>query len=527
MTFEEFLKLSCTSDFILLNEISQKADIPVEYVSILEPPVEKFVRPHEIILSTALSVRENHDELMNFIAEVQASGAAAIVFAFPDNDASPLTDDILTHFEKLGFPILTMEWKHLFSDVVEETLKAIWQKESEMQSYLESLQRELLNYFIQGKNLDDAAELLYKYLACDIVILDTNHKIMGRNRNIRNLSSSGFLNSRTGDVERIEIATTGRLYGYLILDATTRALTLHTPAAIQCINTPLTLWFDREYSIMASNMKSIEDFVWKLANHEFNSVQDASSKADYLGLNTTASYACFAAEISDDTISAPHDTLTEQGGFSLRLNGTSIEEQVLLAAENMKLHVMTSLHLNSLVIFLEADLMSDFKPRAEKYLDLLEQYIRQTIPSVHFMWGYDSTPRGLDTLSIGYKNAKEALELCRNSHGRLKRSCFQASILSKAVSLLQSDAEIQARSTAILSRLIDHDIAKNTDYIETLRTYINCNYNISETARLCSLHRQSLIYRLEKIEELCGMSLKNHEDLFLLELCLMSYYKEI
>ena len=107
------------------------------------------------------------------------------------------------------------------------------------------------------------------------------------------------------------------------------------------------------------------------------------------------------------------------------------------------------------------------------------------------------------------------------------RSCFQASILSKAVSLLQSDAEIQARSTAILSRLIDHDIAKNTDYIETLRTYINCNYNISETARLCSLHRQSLLYRLEKIEELCGMSLKNHEDLFLLELCLMSYYKEI
>lgn len=94
----------------------------------------------------------------------------------------------------------------------------------------------------------------------------------------------------------------------------------------------------------------------------------------------------------------------------------------------------------------------------------------------------------------------EALRLRRSSHGRLTHSCFQASILS---------------------------ISKNTDYIDTLRTYINCNYNISETARLCSLHRQSLLYRLEKIEELCGMSLKNHEDLFLLELCLMSYYKEI
>ena len=38
-----------------------------------------------------------------------------------------------------------------------------------------------------------------------------------------------------------------------------------------------------------------------------------------------------------------------------------------------------------------------------------------------------------------------------------------------------------------------------------------------QTARSLHIHRQSLSYRLEKIEQLTGMSLGSHEDLFLLE----------
>ncbi|MFQ7031480.1 MAG: helix-turn-helix domain-containing protein [Clostridium sp.] len=49
---------------------------------------------------------------------------------------------------------------------------------------------------------------------------------------------------------------------------------------------------------------------------------------------------------------------------------------------------------------------------------------------------------------------------------------------------------------------------------------MRCNYNKSETARELNLHRQSLIYRLKKIEELTGLSLNDHDSLYLLESCL-------
>ena len=65
MTLKDFLALPFTSDFHLLNSIPDIANIPVEYISILEPPVENFVRTNEIVLSTALSVRDKPEELYN------------------------------------------------------------------------------------------------------------------------------------------------------------------------------------------------------------------------------------------------------------------------------------------------------------------------------------------------------------------------------------------------------------------------------------------------------------------------------
>lgn len=76
---------------------------------------------------------------------------------------------------------------------------------------------------------------------------------------------------------------------------------------------------------------------------------------------------------------------------------------------------------------------------------------------------------------------------------------------------------------SILKPLIEYDRSKNSDLLSTLEYYCRNNYNISETARAQHLHRQSLLYRLEKIENLCNLSLKNHEHLYLLDTCVQLY----
>ncbi|EKN64277.1 carbohydrate diacid transcriptional activator CdaR [Neobacillus bataviensis LMG 21833] len=52
----------------------------------------------------------------------------------------------------------------------------------------------------------------------------------------------------------------------------------------------------------------------------------------------------------------------------------------------------------------------------------------------------------------------------------------------------------------------------------TFMTYCRCNMNISETARILFLHRNSLVYRLEKISELTSLDITNFEH------CLLLYF---
>lgn len=64
----------------------------------------------------------------------------------------------------------------------------------------------------------------------------------------------------------------------------------------------------------------------------------------------------------------------------------------------------------------------------------------------------------------------------------------------------------------VLGRLVAYDRAHNADLLNTLRTYFRCNGNAVEAAERLFLHRNSLLYRLQRIEDLTGIDLKDPHD---------------
>ncbi len=92
-------------------------------------------------------------------------------------------------------------------------------------------------------------------------------------------------------------------------------------------------------------------------------------------------------------------------------------------------------------------------------------------------------------------------------------------------SFRQSHDVNEGASDALAGILKYDDASGSMELLKTLRTYIMNNYNVSETARKLFIHRQSLLARLQKIEDLTGMSLKDHYDLFVLEVFARGYEK--
>lgn len=78
---------------------------------------------------------------------------------------------------------------------------------------------------------------------------------------------------------------------------------------------------------------------------------------------------------------------------------------------------------------------------------------------------------------------------------------------------------------ALLDPLAEHDLRKRSDLVRTLRMYFATGANASEAADRLFLHRNSAIYRLERIQKLTGLELKNPDASLALQLGLLAMEK--
>ncbi|QIN80563.1 hypothetical protein GBA65_20915 [Rubrobacter marinus] len=75
---------------------------------------------------------------------------------------------------------------------------------------------------------------------------------------------------------------------------------------------------------------------------------------------------------------------------------------------------------------------------------------------------------------------------------------------------------------ALVEPLFRYDRERGSDLVRTLRVYFACGANASEAADKLFLHRNSLLYRLSRIERLTGKGLKNPEVGLILQLGLLA-----
>jgi len=68
-------------------------------------------------------------------------------------------------------------------------------------------------------------------------------------------------------------------------------------------------------------------------------------------------------------------------------------------------------------------------------------------------------------------------------------------------------------------------VMKDKDLIECINAFFKNNLNISETSRNAFLHRNTLLYRIEKIYKITGLNIRNFEEAMSFRLLTIVYDK--
>lgn len=72
------------------------------------------------------------------------------------------------------------------------------------------------------------------------------------------------------------------------------------------------------------------------------------------------------------------------------------------------------------------------------------------------------------------------------------------------LSVLRDTEEAQVVVDRVLGTLVAYDAAHSSDMVETLDTYLRCERSWVRTAKAMGLHRQTVVYRIQRVEDITG-----------------------
>lgn len=499
-TLEDFLNDDITPHIRLLTKAMDFSAVQIQSVSVHELPLEDFVGEHELVLSTAVGCAEDPSLFKELISGVKAAHAAALLLAFKD-PSYMLPREIVEYADQQSLPVFVIPWEYRFADIQSCVIQKIQIKKLEV---YQAIQTDLLNLYFDSQPLDRAAALLSRFFGVPIAVRDSSRKLRGK--------TADFDADGDAPVEELEILINHILCGYLCVLFPQSANLPQLPLMEKYILFPISLWFNRKSieDMMETRLKN--DFVWNLANKNYASFDEITRQGLRLHFDLSKPYTCVMLKVVPCTAAASVQEYSNEAASV----AAKIESSILEQGKKQKLRVMLADRSLQFIIYVE-NRSPDPLTTIHAFLDAVQQQLLLLLPSYEFFWGISETSLKPSDFCRLYHNAALALQYCLNSETKQYQFTYQDTQKARVISALSNNEEIVAMANETLTRLQKYDVGSGINLMGTLAKFIDCNYNISLTARELHIHRQSLLYRLEKIEALTEMSLSNHKDLFLLE----------
>jgi purine catabolism regulator len=153
-----------------------------------------------------------------------------------------------------------------------------------------------------------------------------------------------------------------------------------------------------------------------------------------------------------------------------------------------------------------ADNDSEDMGSALELLRRLREQIEAEFPNARLITGMSGPAATIEEWPTVYRQAAQAMRLAARlnlDHVVDYNSLGIYQLLTK----LENIPAVQAFCDEVIGPLADYDQKHRSSLVQTLEAYFDHHANISQTAESLFIHRNTLLYRLERIQELTGQNL--------------------
>ncbi|WKY45738.1 helix-turn-helix domain-containing protein [Eubacteriaceae bacterium ES2] len=217
-------------------------------------------------------------------------------------------------------------------------------------------------------------------------------------------------------------------------------------------------------------------------------------------------------DILNETLN--NEELIDQQVKKMDLNHRQFHLLVLKKTKNFNKIVPEAYLLNYLKRFLATDKIILHQETILLFVDSRKS--NQIFREIKDFLKDNSMKMGISLVIQDWKNLKaylrqanRALELGQTLDEHQSFYSYQKLTSYDLLDLVGRQIDLKHFFHPAITELQQYDLKNNTDYVRTLDIYLKFDGNVTQSATYFLMHRNSMLYRIGKIEEITGLSLAN------------------
>ncbi|MEK3882248.1 PucR family transcriptional regulator ligand-binding domain-containing protein [Paenibacillus sp. PL2-23] len=508
------------------------------------PDIIHYLKPNELLLTTAFAMKDQPETLHSLVAQMAEAGCAGLAIK-TKRFLEEIPQSVIEAANRLQFPLLELSLDYSLGEVLNGALSSILQNKTNELSYALDTHHTFFNLILNGEGLSEIVDKLSQLIACPIVILSAKLELLSLssthrpsiqllNRWIAEHAASKLAmeagsypiqggQSAAGHKHvRLQPIPTPQRPGYILAFMNEENIRTHHALALEQAANVLGFELLKAQAVKDRARRFKIEFFTELVQGELTSEQEIIHRGKQHGLFSADSMLCVVCGRDGDEQAAEAEQ--DQGTMERRARETDHLYHAL-TKEFAKLgapFVMFTLKDKFITLLSAKELLGsspEGKLRMSQQLMAISEKMAAS-EEIGLSFGIGSPFSKLVDIPIAYKQAMEAYRLGRGHSKQRFVQYYHTKEFADLLRLIPPD-DLQEFLQETFETWSGIDESEQREWRRTLRVFYDNHCHIGETAKGLYLHRNTVLYRLNRIEQLTGVQVRNPADSLRMRIALM------
>jgi len=477
-------------------------------------PAFESVRGGELALLALSQLRRLDETLPHLLSSLHKEGVAAVAVTAPSVES--LGNDALAIADQLHLPLLLLPLTASLEEIEREVITFVVSFRGEIERKATEISHQLMQLSVQGVGLQGVCDRLARTSGKWVILQDANQELRFQasppDGNVPALPTTltdevllhkGLMRITAPIQIRHEVVGYLSLIGNEVDFDYLERLILGQVAPI------LALEFVRERERSEVESRYSAEALMDVLQGNYQQSDEMLARARLLGYDLTIPQIVAILELPPEEPEYP--TGSPQAQWNKRLRDELLRTWPASWVSSEARRVIALLPSSESNAEAESESEKAIFTRLERVQARMQHGNISNGSLPVYTVGIGRLAKDVQQIPRSFREAQQALEIGRRLFGEGKLHSFARLGIYRLLFHLYGHEELSDFYQETLGPLLESDSRSNSALIETLETFFRCNGNLSETARAMHLHRNSLLYRLGRIEELLGRSLEDSE----------------